>query len=129
MDVRNRTISQSDRCDTLNIKQYREEHGITAREIVEAVKVEYPKYDKYLHSKVERPEEYGITLVPHALKLAMDVKPQEPRREARRKLQYSVRCRLTKKEFEQLQRALRRQGYSTVQGYLRQLIKRELERS
>ena len=37
----------------LHIKEFREEHGIYASQVVEVVRERYPGYDKYLNSKVE----------------------------------------------------------------------------
>lgn len=40
----------------LHIKEFREERGIYASQVVDVIRERYPGYDKYLNSKVENPE-------------------------------------------------------------------------
>ena len=73
----------------LHIKEFREEHGIYASQVVEVVRERYPGYDKYLNSKVENPEKYGIRLVSDAeqmLENAFQRTLSAPRRPDRRRL-------------------------------------------
>ncbi len=70
----------------MNIREVRIRSGAQAKEFVEIVRaVGFQKYDKTLHSKVERPEEYGIRLVSKAESTIKDfcqndVKPAKPDR-------------------------------------------------
>lgn len=114
----------------LCVKDFREERGLMVRDIVEVMQEHYPKYDKHLHSKVERPEEYGIRLVNDAERLLEDAyastSPQSRKKDCR-KLPKKIQCRVSEADFERLQHALKRNGYETIQAGLRDLIIRFLE--
>ena len=89
------------------------------KDIVCLVKTSYPKYDKYLHSKTKRPDEYGICLVNEAKELIKSVygeKPQEPRRADKHRLQHKAQCRMTKSKFRRLQLCFKKDGYNTMQS-------------
>lgn len=109
----------------LCVKDFREERGLMVRDIVEVMQEHYPKYDKHLHSKVERPEEYGIRLVNDAERLIEEAyastSPKSRKRDCR-KLPQRVQCRISKADYERLQQALKRKGYETIQAGLRDLI-------
>lgn len=109
----------------LHIKEFREEHGIYASQVVEVVRERYPGYDKYLNSKVENPEKYGIRLVSDAeqmLENAFQRKLPAPRRPDRRRLPSRIQCRLSKTVFNQLQQAFRAAGFDTMQAGMQHLI-------
>ena len=100
-------------------------NGIRAKDIVDIVKQVYPKYDKSLQSKVERPDAYGIKLLGSAEKLVMDTlatKPHAPRRADKHRLSHSARCRISKTKLGRLQQAFKRDGYDTVQSGMTWLI-------
>ena len=86
---------------------------------------EYPKLDKPLLSKCMN-EGYGIQLRPEAAKaLAQRFDPEgwENRREKdRHKLKDSVRCRLTREEFEEFSSYYRRDGFPDAAACVRSLI-------
>lgn len=44
--------------------------GLRAIDVVAVIRVRHPKFDQALYSKIERPEDYGVQLVP---KTARDV--------------------------------------------------------
>lgn len=56
----------------LHIKEFREERGIYASQVVDVIRERYPGYDKYLNSKVENPEKYGVRLVNDAEQMLED---------------------------------------------------------
>lgn len=115
----------------LHVKNFREERNLTSSQIVKVIREQFPKYDKYLHSKVERPEEYGIRLVNEAetriedafLKTALNSHKRDNRR-----LPQRIQCRLSKANYERLQQALKRDGFDTVQAGLSYIINLYLEK-
>lgn len=114
----------------LQVKAFREERGITCGQIVGVVREQYPKYDKYLHSKVERPEEYGVRLVNGAERLleeAFAKTAPTPDKRDRRRLPARIQCRLSKTEYGRLQQALKRAGFDTIQAGLAYIINCYLE--
>lgn len=115
----------------LDVRQFRESRGISAKEMVEVAREEYPGYDKYLHSKVERPEEYGIRPVlglESAWEAAFTGTAQKARRRDNRRLKARIQCRMTQTEFDRLQHAFRRDGYTTMQEGMSNLIKQYINK-
>ena len=127
------------------LKELRETTTPTTQitEIVPIIKELYPKYDAQLHSKVERPDSYGIDLrhdAEAAVRKYFGQPAEEPKPatpgislKTSRKPDYhrkpcSVRCRLTQEEYDHLQTIIQQDGYSTVQEWLHQLIFRHLKR-
>jgi len=114
----------------LLMQEFRKERGLFVREIVGVMQERYPKYDKHLHSKVERPDEYGVRLLNDAERLIEDAfastSPKSRKRDCR-KLPQRVQCRLAQADYDRLQQALKRHGYETMQAGLRDLIIKFLE--
>lgn len=50
----------------MNLKRYRERHGLTSVEIVEILSQTWPRFGKATMSMVENPERYGVKLLPQA---------------------------------------------------------------
>ena len=46
----------------IQMKKFRESRKLSPREIVEVVQEDAPRFDRYLQSKCEYPEKYGIRL-------------------------------------------------------------------
>lgn len=114
----------------MDVLEFRMANRLAAREIVKAIQEEYPKYDKHLNSKVERPEQYGICLLPAACRVLSKAFPEArngPVRDYHR-LKHRVSCRLEKEEYERLQRALKEAG-QTMQVGLRRIIVEYLDRN
>jgi len=110
----------------LEVKNFRELRGLMVGDIVAVMKEQYPKYDKHLHSKVERPEEYGVRLVNDAERLLEEAFAEtapKPRRPDRRRLPNKVQCRLSKAEFDRLQHALKADGFDTIQAGMTHVIR------
>ena len=114
----------------LYVKEFREARGLQGKQIVEVMREKYPKYDKTIHSKVERPEEYGIRLLCEAENLIEEAfagtAVQAKKRDGRR-LPCRVQCRMSKARFERLQQALRAEGFETVQAGVAHISARYLE--
>lgn len=112
--------------DVKAIRDLRTERHIPVGDIVEVVASVYPRFDRYLLSKVEHGEEYGIrlradawhTLMTH-FKLAQD--GSKARRTPNRTKPKRISCRLTEKAYGLLQRELDRTGM-TMQGFIEALI-------
>lgn len=111
------------------LSQLREYAGCRAVDMVEVVREIYPKYDKYLHSKVENGNEYGIQLRPNATKeliqrFAPDLqaKPRKPNRSKPNR----IYARLPDTLYRQLQQHLDRIG-KTMQDFLEELIAKHLK--
>lgn len=115
----------------LKVKEFREERGLLASQVVEVVREQYPGYDKYLNSKVENPEKYGIRLVNDAEQMLEDAYLKTApiaRKPDKRRLPQRIQCRMSKTDYERLQQALRADGYDTVQAGITALITQYLNR-
>ena len=114
----------------LRVKEFREERGLAAKDVVKVIREQYPGYDRYLNSKVENPERYGVRLVNEAealLEEAYVKTAPEARKRDRRRLPCKIQCRLSKSKFERLQQALKRDGFDTMQAGLSAIITKYLE--
>lgn len=114
----------------MDLQAYQTEQGIKSKDIVQAVQAKYPKYDKHIHSKVLRPEEYGIGLITAAQKIVKGLAQetaQKPRRAENRKNPCRCQFRVNKTLFRRLQQAQKRSGYSTMQDFLLNVVKTWLE--
>lgn len=101
-----------------------------AKEYVEVIRTVAPKYDKQLHSKIQRPGLYGIRLTP-AAEAAIVVAFGEPYNRSKvdkHKLKAKVQCRLTEYEIDRLQQALQADGFLTMQDCLAHLVRAYIER-
>ena len=111
------------------LSQLREYAGCRAVDMVEVVREIYPKYDKFIHSKVENGKEYGIQLRPDATKeLVQRFAPEiqaKPRKPNRRKPN-RIQARLPDALFEKLQQHLLSSG-QTVQDFIEELIAKFFE--
>lgn len=107
-----------------DLQRLRDLHALPA--MTDYLRQSYPKMDKPLLSKTMN-EGYGVQLVPPALRsLAEHFDPDgwAKRREGdRHKLKDSVRCRLTRREFEEFRAYYRRDGYPDAGACLRELIR------
>ena len=116
----------------LDVRQFRESRGITSKDMVEVAREQFPKYDKYLHSKVERPNDYGIRPVlalESAWESAFASTTPQCRRKDNRRLKARIQCRMTEREYEALQRRFKAQGFDTMQDGVKYIIGRYLEES
>lgn len=116
--------------DVKAIRALRSERHIPVADIVEVVSSIYPRFDRYLLSKVEHGEEYGIRLRADAQhELLTHFKVTQDGSKAKRKPTRSkpkrISCRLTDKAYGLLQRELDRTGV-TMQSWLEALIAKAL---
>ena len=103
----------------MNINDILSSSGKRDKDVIEIVQQRHYKYDKHIHSKVKRPDDYGIRLIESAEKAVIDtlaLAPCAPRREDKHRLGYSARCRMDKLKLERLQLAFSRCGYDTIQS-------------
>ena len=109
----------------LNVKDFRMERNLKSDQLVKVIREKFPKYDKYLQSKIERPAEYGVRLVHEAEALLEDAfikTTPTPHKRARRQLPQRIQCRLSTTNYEGLQQAFKQDGFDTVQAGLTYII-------
>lgn len=114
----------------IQMKEFREGLSLSQRDIVDVVQESAPGFDKYLLSKVERPEKYGIRLLNEIEQTLVEAFPQtapEPRKPDRRKNPCRLYCRVGKRMYGRLQRALQADGFKTTQDGLVYIISKYLE--
>lgn len=89
-----------------------------------------PRYDKHLHSKVQRPSLYGIRLTEEAEQAIVDVfgSPRKAPRKDCHRIKGRIQCRLTEAEIDRLQQALSADGFGTMQDCLAYLVRAYIER-
>lgn len=102
---------------------------LSIKEMVVTVRELYPRYDRFLQSKCEHGDEYGVDLRydafdallakfdPEALERARYI------RGGRHKLRHKVMCRLTDSEYDDLMALLESKGTITIQAWLAALIR------
>ena len=96
---------------------------------VKAVRVEFPRFDRYLLSKCEHPENYGVKLMPNAearikaLETAGAPKPEKRKKACR------FYFRLTKSGAAALQRLCEAKGCVTVQSLCERIFREEADRN
>lgn len=96
-------------------------------ERVKAIKAVYRGYDRFLDSKVNNPDKYGVQLIPDAEKLISPCEAVEAPTKRFRKLQGQITVRMTKRLKGLLQQASKAKG-QTVQTFVLELIKKEVEK-
>lgn len=117
----------------MNIPEFERTRGVAPGKIVQVIRDGgFRKYDKYLHSKVKKPDEYAVMLVPEAAKMLEQAfpadQPVKARRSENRRLTERVQCRLSSDAYAALQQALTRSEYETIQGLLAHIINLYIER-
>ena len=100
-----------------------------ASSCVKAVRVEFPRFDRYLLSKCEHPEDYGVMLKPEAKALIEALEAAGAAKSEKRKKCVRYCFRLTKSGAEALQRLCETKGCATVQSLCERLFREEAERS
>lgn len=115
------------------VRALRLDNNLPAKEIVSVVRGLYPKFDKPLLSKCEHGDLYGVDLRPDALAALKEYAgaraapegKKRPKAERRRKV---GRCyvRLEESAYTALQRAIKADGYATMQGWFEETVKKYL---
>lgn len=103
---------------------------ISAKEQVAVIREVAPRYDKHLHSKVQRPSLYGIRLTEVAEQAIVDAfgSPQKTPKKDYHRIKGRIQCRLTEAEIDRLQQALNADGFGTMQDCLAYLVRGYIER-
>lgn len=101
-------------------------HG--AKACVDAVRADYPHFNRVLLSQCEAPERYGVQLVPEAAALIKALDAPKSRADRRRKSNRYY-FRLTDDQAKKLDRLLKKLGYSTVQSFCEDIIRQEAVRN
>ena len=98
--------------------------GIPAPAIADAVKQVFPKFDRYLLSKCEQPDLYGVTLLPRGMKAARALAPEvTPKKKDGHKNQCRIYCRMDQATYNRLIAQIRQDGFKTVQDWMLDQIK------
>lgn len=101
-------------------------HG--AKACVDAVRADYPKFNRCLLSQCEAPDKYGVQLVPEAAAAIKALDAPKNRSDKRRKVNRYY-FRLTDEQAKKLDRLLKKLGYSTVQSFCEAVIRQEANRN
>lgn len=118
--------------DVKALRALRSERHIPVTDIVEVVASIYPKFDRYLLSKAEHGDEYGIRLRADAerdLMTKFAIKSQgraEAHRKPNRSKPKRITCRLAETTYGALQRLIERNGM-TMQAFVETLILKALQ--
>ena len=106
-----------------DLQALRLSHSIPARDMTETVQKIYPRFDRYLLSKCEASEVYGVQLKTDALK-ALYLK-YDPDGWSQRKLkgdghknQSRIYCRMDEATYSHLIAQIRQDGFKTVQDWM-----------
>lgn len=109
-----------------SLKESRNRHG--AKACVDAVRADYPHFNRVLLSQCEASERYGVQLVPEASALIKALDAPKSRADRRRKSNRYY-FRLTDEQAKKLDRLLKKLGYSTVQSFCESIIRQEAARN
>lgn len=111
-----------------DLKDFRRDKDIPAREIIAEVRAIYPSYDKMLQSKCENGEKYGIMLrfkaVDAVIKRFAPEKYEaiKKRRQGGHKLTATVFCRVDAETHRKLRAAIDKAGYPSVQAWVAEKV-------
>lgn len=101
---------------------------IMIKDVVPVIRNIFPRYDAQLHSKVERPEQYGIKLCKEAEDairahfLIYPIKPSKPQSHDNRTMPCRIYGRLEKGLYSRLQTALKADGYASTQDWMHDAV-------
>lgn len=97
-------------------------YSLTAKDMAETVQDIYPRFDRYLLSKCEASDQYGIEIRRDALKrLYLKFAPEawaKRRSRDRHRRQRCIRCRLDDDTYQELVTLIHEDGFDTVQDWL-----------
>lgn len=107
-----------------DLKALRIKKDIPVKDMVAVVQEIHPRYDRFLQSKVENGEAYGVTLSEDAMTALYEafdrdrLTAQKRRKSDRHRLTRSIRARLPEAVYVALQQRIKADGYDTVQDWL-----------
>ena len=98
-------------------------YQLPAKDMAETVQQIYPRFDRFLLSKCESPEVYGVQIKPDALKtLYLKYAPDEWAKRKRRtdghKNPFRISCRMDGETYKKLIGQIRQDGFRTVQDWI-----------
>lgn len=106
----------------MDYKQFREEHGISTKEMIYTVSAVCPKFTRMQLSMVDQPEKYGVCLIPSLDKRLIEVfgkveqleesEPAQKKKPNRTKPERFT-FRLTKKKADKLRKIRAKLGVTT----------------
>lgn len=105
------------------LKDLRLKHSLSGQEMADTVQAIYPRFDRYLLSKCESPELYGVDLRQEGIKALYEkydpalLKKLEKPKDYHR-LTCSIRCRLETDVYRMLIAQIHMDGFDTVQAWL-----------
>lgn len=106
------------------------ENCTATKDVIEAIQELYPKYDKYLHSKVVNGEQYGIQIRDDAYKMLGEkfgVKKKQKKSKDYHKLRHQVKCRITPNDYELIMEQIKQSDFDTMQDWLHSLIQSQVK--
>ena len=83
--------------------------------VVWAIKSEYPRFDNTLLTKVMHPDDYGVQLVPGAVRAVFG-------KEDKRRYHKRVSARLSDAAYDILTEHIQKKGYPTIQAWLSEIL-------
>ena len=113
---------------SLDLQELRRKKNLSVKSVIEILRPAFPGFDKVIYSKAENPQKYGITLYYKAMDIfLMKFAPEMLEKEKRRrngghKLTATVMCRVDNATHTQLRAAITRDGYSSVQSWLTEIV-------
>lgn len=106
------------------LRDLRLSSGIPAPEIAAAVKEIFPKFDRYLLSKCEQPDLYGVSLLPRGMKAVRALAPEiRPKKKDSHRNQFRIYCRMDESTYHRLISQIRQDGFKTVQDWMLDQVK------
>ena len=116
-------VLENDRKENhMDYKQFREEHGISTKEMICTVSAVCPKFTKMQLSMVDQPEKYGVCLIPSMDKRLIEVfgkvehldgEEPVPKKKPNRTKPERFTFRLTKKKADKLRKIRAKLGVTT----------------
>lgn len=100
---------------------------MTTRETVQAIRAEFPGFDRPLYVKCGLPDRYGIQLVKRAQEIADGKTAPAPRKHDKSGAPCRIYCRTTKTLYAAVHRAQKRRGDRYMADTVIYLIKKGLE--
>lgn len=100
---------------------------MSTRETVQAIKAEFPGFDRPLLVKVDNPDRYGIHLVKRAQELRDGKAAPEPRKHDKHGAPCRLYCRTTKTLYTAVHRAQKQLGHRYVADTVIYLIREGLK--
>lgn len=101
--------------------------SMSTREIVAAVKAEFPRFDRTLYVKAGRSQEYGIRLVDRAQEIVNGKPLKTPRSHGKTGSPCRLSCRVEESIYGAVHKAVKRHGYAHIADYLIAIITKALE--